>query len=223
MRLSAIDIKKQEFKKSMRGYDVSEVEAYLDTVGNTFENLFREFEMLKEEMAKLEKEKEDLAGEIQVYRENEKTFQKAIVKSQDMAEDVVENAKKRAELIIKEAEILSSKSKVQVQEEFMNLRQELDELKQKNESIIDDIKNYLIEKLNSIEEYQRNRKIFRLENNMSSLESEKSDEHTPSNTFGMNFGNSGFDPMNPGSSGSGDSSGNLGNYSAGHGFDESQK
>ena len=29
MRLSAIDIKKQEFKKSMRGFDVAEVEAYL--------------------------------------------------------------------------------------------------------------------------------------------------------------------------------------------------
>ena len=46
MRLSAIDIKKQEFKKSMRGYDVSEVDAYLDTVGNTVENLSREIEML---------------------------------------------------------------------------------------------------------------------------------------------------------------------------------
>ncbi len=221
MRLSAIDIKKQEFKKTMRGYDVSEVEAYLDTVGNTFENLFRELEAVKEENAKLEKEKDDLAGEIQVYRENEKTFQKAIVKSQDMAEDVVENAKKRAELIIKEAEILSSKSKVQVQEEFMNLRQELDELRQRNETVIDDIKNYLIEKLNSIEEYQRNRKVFKLENTMSAFENVKGDEQTPSNTYGMNFGNSGFDPMNPG--GTGDNSGNISNYISGHGFDESQK
>jgi cell division initiation protein len=194
MRLSAIDIKKQEFKKSMRGYDVSEVEAYLDTVGNTFENLFREYEMLREQITKLEEEKAELATEIQVYRDNEKTFQKAIVKSQDMSEDILENAKKRAELIIKEAEILSSKTKIQAQEEFLNLKQELEELKQKNELIIDDIKNYLAEKLNSIEEYQKNRKIFKLENNISSMENisvshSHKEEEQPSNTFGLNLGN----------------------------------
>lgn len=190
MRLSSIDIKKQDFKKSMRGYDVSEVEAYLDTVGNNVENLFRELEMLNEQIAKLKEEKEELTNEIQVYRENEKTFQKAIVKSQDMAEDVLENAKKRAELIIKEAEILSSKTKMQAQEDFLNLRQELEELKSKNELVIDDIKNYLIEKLNSIEEYQRNRKIFKLENNIQSMEKHSEshkEEERPANTFGMNL------------------------------------
>ncbi len=190
MRLSAIDIKKQEFKRSMRGFDPGEVEAYLDTVGNTVENLIREIDFQKEQIEKLAAEKDELASEIQVYRENEKTFQKAIVKSQDMAEEVVENAKKRAELIIKEAEILSSKTRLQAQEEFLNLKQELEDLKQRNESIIDDIKNYLAEKLNSIEEYQRNRKIFKLENNLSKLESVKSEERTESGSFGMDFGSS---------------------------------
>jgi cell division initiation protein len=186
MRLSAIDIKKQEFRKSFRGYDVSEVEAYLDTVGNTMENLFREMEFLKEQIARLEGEKQEIATEISVYRENEKTFQKAIVKSQDMSEEILENAKKRAELIIKEAEILSSKTKLQAQEEFVNLRQELEELKSKNEGIIDEIKNYLIEKLNSIDEYQRNRKIFKLESSVTSMDSVK-DEDSSHNTFGMNM------------------------------------
>ncbi len=193
MRLSAIDIKKQEFKKTMRGYDVSEVEAYLDTVGNTFENLFREIEMLREQITKLTEEKEELATEIQVYRENEKTFQKAIVKSQDMAEDIVDNAKKRAELIIKEAEFLSSKTKVQAQEQFYNLKQELEELRQKNEAVIDDIKNYLTDKLNSIEDYQKNRKIINFDSSFSSMEhisseTMRKEEEQPSNTFGLNLG-----------------------------------
>lgn len=193
MRLSAIDIKKQEFKKSMRGYDVSEVEAYLDTVGNTVENLSREIEMYREQVAKLTEEKEELTSEIQVYRENEKTFQKAIVKSQDMAEDIVDNAKKRAELIIKEAEFLSSKTKVQAQEQFYNLKQELDDLRQKNEAIIDDIKNYLSEKLNSIEDYQKNRKIINFESSISAMEhlsvtQSPKEEEQPSNTFGLNLG-----------------------------------
>src|SRR5437867_1732899 len=103
MKLSSIDIKKQEFKKSFKGYDVSEVEAFLDTVANEMEKIFRENQSLKEKIADLEKELETSKGEIQVFRDNEKTFQKAIVKSQDMSEDLLDNAKKRAELIIKEA------------------------------------------------------------------------------------------------------------------------
>ena len=176
MRLSAIDIKKQEFKKSMRGYDVAEVEAYLDTVANEVENLYRENEYLKEQIAKLDEDKKSLHDEVEIFKENEKTFQKAIVKSQDMAEDVVENAKKRSELIVKEAEIMSGKIKLTTQEEFVDLKQELDELRQKNEMIIDEVKNFLIDKLNSIEEYSRNRKIFRLESNMTTLSSVNTDK-----------------------------------------------
>jgi len=187
MRISAIDIKKQEFKKAFRGYDVGEVEAFLDTIANQFENLWRENEALKEHIAKIDEEKKELDSEIQVYRENEKTFQKAIVKSQDMAEEVLENAKKRAELIIKESDIMATKTKLNVQEEFVNLKQELEELRTRNESIIDEIKNFLIEKLNSIEDYSRNRKLLRLDTNISALnEVTREKEEVPPNQFNMN-------------------------------------
>lgn len=187
MRLSAIDIKKQEFRKAFKGYDVGEVEAYLDTVANELENLVRENESLKEKIASIEKERDELNHEIEIFRDNEKTFQKAIVKSQDLAEDVIENATKRAELITKEAEILASKTRVQAREEILNLKQELEELRMKNEAIIDDVKNYLIEKLNSIEEYSKNRKIFRLEHNISDLEDTSSEKEEQSRDFGIDL------------------------------------
>ena len=187
MRISAIDIKKQEFKKSMRGYDTGEVEAFLDTIANQFEALWRENEALKEQIAKIEEEKKSLNSEIEVFRENEKTFQKAIVKSQDLAEEVLENARKRAELIVKESDIIASKTKMSVQEEFVNLKQELEELRTRNESIIDEIKNFLIEKLNSIEDYSRNRKILRLDTNISALkEVNPEKDEVPANQFNMN-------------------------------------
>jgi len=187
MRLSAIDIKKQEFRKAFKGYDVGEVEAYLDTVANELENLFRENESLKEKIVSVEKEKDALSHEIGIFRDNEKTFQKAIVKSQDLAEDVMENATKRAELITKEAEILANKTRVQAKEEILNLKQELEDLRIKNETIIDDIKNYLVEKLNSIEEYSKNRKIFRLEHRFSDLEENTPEKDEPSNNFGIDL------------------------------------
>lgn len=187
MRLSAIDIKKQEFRKAFKGYDVGEVEAYLDTVANELENLVKENESLREKIELIEKEKDDLSREIEIFRDNEKTFQKAIVKSQDLAEEVIENATKRAELITKEAEILASKTRVQAQEEILNLKQELEELRMKNEAIIDDIKNYLVEKLNSIEEYSKNRKIFRLEHRFSELDDAAPDKDEQPHNFGIDL------------------------------------
>lgn len=190
MRLSAIDIKKQEFRKSFKGYDVNEVEAYLDTVANEMEKLFIEIENLKEKISHLENDGEKLSHEIEVYRENEKTFQKAIVKSQDMSEDILENATKRAELIVKESEIIAAKVKMQAKEEIMNLKQELEELRIKNETIIDDIKNYLIEKLNSVEEYSKNRKIFKMESSITALDevhNEKNIIDTPSFEIDLNI------------------------------------
>jgi cell division initiation protein len=187
MRISAIDIKKQEFKKSMRGYEVGEVEAYLDTIANEFESLVRENESLKEQISKLEQDKKSLDGEVDVYRENEKTFQKAIVKSQDLAEEVLENAKKRAELIVKESEILAAKTRIAAQEDFVNLKQELEELRTRNESIIDEIRNFLVEKLNLVDEYSRNRKILRLEATMKTVHEESAEkEENPPNQYNMN-------------------------------------
>ncbi len=179
MKLTSIEIKKQEFKKSMRGYDVSEVEAYLDTVANSFESMQRELEQMKEQVNDLTKDKEELDTEIHMYRDNEKTFQKAIVKSQDMAEQIIDSAQKRAELIVKEAEIMVSRSKLESQEGILILKQELEELRIKNETIIDDIKNYLIDKLNSIEEYSRNRKIFRMEQPQSNMKAIEQEEKKP--------------------------------------------
>jgi len=184
MRLTSIDIKKQEFRKSFKGYDVGEVEAFLDTVANELEKMVRENESLKEKITELEKSNEDLKNEIQIYRDNEKSFQKAIVRSQDLADEVLQNATKRADLILKEAEILANKARLQAQEEIMNLKQELEDLRIKNEAIIDDIRNYLIEKLNSIEEFSKNRKIIRLEPKMSPLKDISQDE--PNKTFDLN-------------------------------------
>ncbi|RPI18911.1 MAG: DivIVA domain-containing protein [Ignavibacteriae bacterium] len=191
MRLSAIDIKKQEFRKTFKGYDVNEVEAYLDTVANEVEKLFKEIEMHTDKIAQLESERDKLSHEIDIYRENEKSFQKAIVKSQDMSEDIMENATKRAELIVKESEIIAQKVKMQAKEEIMNLKQELEELRMKNERIIDDIKNYLEEKLNSVEEYSKNRKIFKLESSISALDDVHEEKHniisTPSFEIDLNI------------------------------------
>ncbi|MFQ5630060.1 MAG: DivIVA domain-containing protein, partial [bacterium] len=53
MKLTPLDIKKQEFKKNLRGYDPIEVDAFLEMVANEFESLLREKNLFSDEILKL--------------------------------------------------------------------------------------------------------------------------------------------------------------------------
>ena len=98
MIISSKDIKKRDFKKSLRGYDTDEVDAFLETVSNHYEKLIVENRNQADRI-------KSLLQDIDIYKENELNLQKAIIKSQDLGEQIVENAKRKSELIIREAEL----------------------------------------------------------------------------------------------------------------------
>ncbi|MCI0472013.1 MAG: DivIVA domain-containing protein, partial [Ignavibacteria bacterium] len=181
MIISSNDIKKRDFRKSLRGYDVDEVDAFLETVSSHYEKL------LIENRNQAEKIK-SLLQDIDIYRENELNLQKAIVKSHDLGEEIIANAKRQSDVIIREAELESRNIKQNIEDEILAKKQELEEIKQKNEKTFEDLKNYLSDKLNELEEFYKNRKIIKMEltnfRNLSSVSTSfdptadaKDDEH----------------------------------------------
>ena len=56
MKLTPFEIQQQQFKKRFRGFDVREVETFLEQMADAFESLQRENESLCEEINKLEHE-----------------------------------------------------------------------------------------------------------------------------------------------------------------------
>ena len=48
--LKPMDIHNKEFKKSMRGYDIEEVDEFLDEIIVDFEKMQRELDVLKNQM-----------------------------------------------------------------------------------------------------------------------------------------------------------------------------
>ncbi|HMS64150.1 MAG TPA: DivIVA domain-containing protein [Ignavibacteria bacterium] len=154
--LSAKDIKKTDFKKIFRGYDPIEVDAFLETVSLRYERLF-------EDNANLSDRLKMLTDDVEVYKENESTLQKAIVKAQDLAEEALVNAKKRAENIIREAELNSQKIFQDIDKDVMTKRQELEEIKLRNDKLVEDVKLFFLEKLNEMDEFIKNRNIYTME------------------------------------------------------------
>lgn len=101
MKLSPILIKKQEFEKSMRGYNVDEVQTFLDKISSEMEDLINENEALEQEVAALN-------HKVEEFQKIEKNLQDTLIKTQETSAEVVDSAKKHSALIIKEAEIKAS-------------------------------------------------------------------------------------------------------------------
>lgn len=97
MPLSPLDIHNKEFSSAWRGYNVDEVNEFLDQVIKDYEALIKENKLLQEKI-KLHEDK------LNHFQQLEETMSKSLIIAQETAEEVKINARKEAELIIKEAE-----------------------------------------------------------------------------------------------------------------------
>lgn len=97
MPLTPMDIHNKEFARSFRGYNEDEVNEFLDHVIKDYEALMRDKKSLEEQVSQL---KERLTR----FENIEESLSKSILVAQETAEDVKTNARKEAQLIVKEAE-----------------------------------------------------------------------------------------------------------------------
>ena len=103
MRMTAMDIRQQQFAVRMfRGFDPQEVDAFLEEMADEVEELSRENAHLKEQLNAFEEKSRGVEG-------REKTLQDALVTTQRIAEDFKENARREAELVLRDAQLRSQK------------------------------------------------------------------------------------------------------------------
>jgi cell division initiation protein len=123
MRLTAPDIRQQQFGiKLVRGFDPQEVDAFLEEVADDFEELTRENALLKEQLVSLEERAKGIEG-------REKTLHETLVTTQRIAEEFKENARREADLILREASLRSEKLVQAAREEHAKLTAEVGNLK----------------------------------------------------------------------------------------------
>lgn len=91
--LTAQEIRKQEFGKSLRGFDTEEVKNYLFMLAQDYESIYSENVQLKETIQRLN-------YELNRYHKLEETMNNSLILAQQTGEMVKENAKKEAEIIL---------------------------------------------------------------------------------------------------------------------------
>ncbi|WP_138493204.1 DivIVA domain-containing protein [Paenibacillus pinistramenti] len=97
MPLTPLDIHNKEFSRRLRGYDEDEVNEFLDQVIKDYEIVIRENKELQNQLLAVQERLDHFAN-------IEETLSKTIIVAQEAADEVRNNAKKEAQLIIKEAE-----------------------------------------------------------------------------------------------------------------------
>ncbi|WP_027091054.1 DivIVA domain-containing protein [Cohnella thermotolerans] len=97
MPLTPLDIHNKEFARRLRGYDEDEVNEFLDQIIKDYEAMIRENKELQNQVAALQEK-------LSHFANIEETLSKTIIVAQEAADELKNNAKKEAQLIVKEAE-----------------------------------------------------------------------------------------------------------------------
>ncbi|MCK5098705.1 MAG: DivIVA domain-containing protein [Desulfobacteraceae bacterium] len=115
-------VRQKEFSTKFRGFDIQEIDSFLEEVAKEIENLNN-----KTEQSLLEKER--LYLENQGYREREDSMKISILQSQKVLDQMKENAEKASQTIIAEAEVRAEKILSRAHNRLSQLHNDINELK----------------------------------------------------------------------------------------------
>ncbi len=128
MNLTPLDIQQQQFQVRFRGFDIREVDRFLEKVVEAFSTLQADNKNLREEIRRLKLETHG-------YKEREEAFKRAMLNSQKVLEQMKENARKSAEVIIADAEVKAEKILNRAHNRLSQLHEDIAELKRQRMQI----------------------------------------------------------------------------------------
>lgn len=148
MNLTALEIKQRTFEKSLRGYDISEVNAFLSEIATEWEHTVgkikdqdREISQLRDKLKHYERVEEALHETLQTAKEN--------------AEQRIETARKDARSKVEMAEMEAEKILQDVRVQRQEIRQSILRLLERREEIIRGIGSYIDSAQKSLQSFSK--------------------------------------------------------------------
>ena len=125
--ITPLDIENKRFaKQMMNGYNVDEVDDFLDELTLDYEKLYKENNDLKTNA-------EELNDNVGQYKSLEATLQNTLVVAQKTADEIQSVAKQQAEQIIRDAEFAAKSSIEELNMQHVAKQREIEELKKQFE------------------------------------------------------------------------------------------
>jgi cell division initiation protein len=144
MRITPLDIQQKQFSTRLRGFDMEEVDSFLELIREEMEELLRENANLREEARRFEKQLKD-------YKNIEHTLRDTLINTQQMSEEYKITAKKDAELKIKEAELQAQEIIKEAQDKVVKIHEDITDLKGVRRHFKEEVKRLIESHLGMIE------------------------------------------------------------------------
>lgn len=156
MKLTPLEIKQQQFEKSLRGYDVADVQSFLTLVSNEVEHLLNKNNELEEQISKLNDRVRHYERVEEALHETLQTTKESVAQKLDGAKSEAQNKINKAEM---EAEAIVKEANHQRQQ----IRQNIHRLLEKREEIIAGMNSYLENSQESLSKFGKDElEIFSL-------------------------------------------------------------
>lgn len=148
MKLTALEIKQQNFEKSLRGYDKAEVEAFLNLMSN-------EWEHMVSKNRELQKKIDDLEEKLKHYERVEEALHETLQTAKESAEQKLTGARREAKTKIEKAEMEAETIIRDATQQRQHVRQSIIRLLDRRKEIIAGIRSYLEMARESLEQFSK--------------------------------------------------------------------
>ncbi len=136
MALAPIDIQKMRFNQRMRGFDTTEVEGFLVLMAEELAGRLAQIE-------KLDRENKYYRQRLEETMQREHQLQQTLLRAQKVSDEITNNARREAELTVKEAEMMADKIVQQAIDQSTRIEGKIGELRMQRRELQLKFKNTL--------------------------------------------------------------------------------
>jgi cell division initiation protein len=144
MKVTALEIRQQQFPLRFRGLDPGEVDKFLELVAADMEDLVRENARLRDALVRKDQELERM-------QQGEGELKKALTAIQQIREDWIGRAEKQAEQVVLESTLKANQLQVDAERRLEVLQQDVQELRRQKHQLVSDIRRIVEEHLRALE------------------------------------------------------------------------
>lgn len=147
MRLTPLDIRKQEFTRALRGFDAEEVLAFLQMLSGQWEDLLDEARRKDDRIRELE-------SKMSHYEKVEEALQDALQTARETSKNALQNAEEKAKLIVGSAEKRAEDIKREAERDRHQIKREASRLSGRRTEIVTRLRAFLMSELEILARYE---------------------------------------------------------------------
>ncbi|MEX0748044.1 MAG: DivIVA domain-containing protein, partial [Rhodothermales bacterium] len=147
MRLTPLDIRKQEFTRAFRGSDAEEVQAFLSMLSNQWEEVIDDARRKDEKIREME-------SKLVHYEKVEEALQEALTTARETSRKALENAETKAQLIVERAEHRAEDIKREAEHERHQIKRETAKLSGRRSEIVTRLRAFLMSEMELLARFE---------------------------------------------------------------------